>query len=609
MRKNQEVTDKKATSIISFAQKLWSIFGKNDRKKIAGLMLMVLSMALFDAIGIASILPFMTLISDPASMPARLLAELIRGLSELIGFVPINEQVVILSGVVVLCIFVSSTLFKCYVTYRLVHYGLNKEYTISKDLFERYMGNDFSWHQEKKSTDLAKNILSEVNQLVYQGILPLLNLVAQMAVVSTIFVMLMIFNPAITLGASVGLLLSYLAVYFGLAPYLKILGKRRAYANAERYQVVAEGFNSIKLTKLYNLESSHVSRYELPAKSFAEAQANSKLAGQLPRYVFEIVAFGGLIVLILILLNSSENFSSIVPTISIFGMAAYRMLPSAQQIYFALTQIKYSMPAADLICEELDKSAFEHQLSPKFPYKRNKHISTSSNVTGVRINGLSIKADSNKAPLFSNFDYKIERGEKVGVYGVSGSGKTSLVDAISGLMPFDHGSITAYNDHAGQNKLSMDCVNIAYALQETLILNASLKENIVFDFSSAGHGSQPEMARFKLAYKISGLEKVFGAFSRESLDLLLGEGGRALSGGQKQRVGLARAIYRQPDLLILDEITSALDFNSAEEILMNLDTLNLSVGIILITHDRDNLKYCDKIIEVGNGRIEVIKND
>ena len=334
-------------------KKLFFILTPKEQKKSIFLLGMIIIMSVIDLIGAASIMPFMAIITNPEIIQTNNYLKSIFEFSNIFG-VTNEKHFMFISGIFVFLLLVISLSFKAITTYAQLRFAQMREYNISKRLLENYIGQPYSWYLNRNSADLEKNILSEVNIVVGNGLLPMLTLITQGCVAISFTVFLLLVDTLLAISVATSLTLVYWLVYFFTSKFLNSIGKERLIANGFRFKSVNQIFGAFKAIKAKHLEDTFVERFSKPAQIFAKHQTSSQIISMLPRFALEAIGFGGVILIILYLMTTNENFNTIVPIIALYVFAGYRLLPAIQIIYASSSRLKFVGPALNELSEEIN---------------------------------------------------------------------------------------------------------------------------------------------------------------------------------------------------------------------------------------------------------------
>ena len=552
---------------------------------------MILVMAFLDMLGVASILPFMAVLANPDVLQTSALLNTAFTASRHIGIYN-PEQFLFALGVLVFALLVTSLAFKALTTYAQTRFALMREYSIGKRLVGGYLHQPYSWFLNRHSADLGKNILGEVGTVINGGMIPLMTLMAQSMVALTLLLLLIIVDPLLALSVGVVLGMAYAGIFAVMSGWLKRLGQARIDANKERFTAVSEAFGAAKEVKVGGLEQAYIQRFAKPAEIYAKGQATSQVIAQLPRFVLEAIAFGGMLLVILYLMAKNGNFATALPIIALYAFAGYRLMPALQQIYAALSQMRFAGPALNALHQDLASlQATDAQHCRLDPLQLTR---------AIRLNHVSYHYPNALQPALKGIDLTIPANSKVGFVGATGSGKTTTVDVILSLLEPQEGSlsidgqpITAANRRQWQRA-------IGYVPQHIYLADDSVAANIAFGVN-AKDVDQPAVER---AAKIANLHEFVVNDLPQGYATTVGERGVRLSGGQRQRIGIARALYHNPQVLILDEATSALDNLTEQAVMEAVNNLGHDITIILIAHRLSTVRQCDQIYLLAQGEVK-----
>ena len=323
-------------------ENLFFLLNSQEQKKIFLLFFMILLNSIFEILGVVSILPFITVLTNPELIQSNLILNSLYEFSSVFGVKNINDFIFLISSL-------SFKALTYFIQLRFIHI---LDYSIAKRLIKKYLSQSYSWFLNHNSAEIGKNILSEVGQVVQSSVKPFIELLSKTVVAILLIIMLIAVDLKLTLIVSITILSVYTIIFFSLRRFNYLNGKIRLESNNLRYQSVNNAFSSIKEIKLKGLEDHFIKFFSNSAKNFAITQANAQLIRLLPRFFLEAVAFGGILLVILYLMKKSGNFNNSLPLISLYVFAGYRLIPSIQQIYSSITQINYIDSALKKLIED-----------------------------------------------------------------------------------------------------------------------------------------------------------------------------------------------------------------------------------------------------------------
>lgn len=571
-------------------QKLLYLLSPRERARAGILLVMILVMAMLEMLGVASIMPFMAVVANPGLIETNAILKSGYALSYNFG-VETPEQFLFAFGIFVFALLVGSLSFKALTTYCQLRFTLMRECSIGKRLVEGYLHQPYSWFLNRHSADLGKTILSEVSTVIHAGITPIMTIIAQGAVTIALLVLLIIADIKLALIVGLTLTVAYSLIFKTTSGIVSRLGTESLKANQKRFTVISEAFGAAKEVKVGGLEQAYVDRFYEPAQTYAGHQASSLVISQLPRFALEAIAFGGMLLVMLYLMTQNGSFASAVPIIALYAFAGYRVIPALQQIYSALTQLKFAGPSLDAMYQDLIslQTAESEIIQSAMPFNQS-----------ITLHNIVYSYPNTAVPTLKGISLTIRAKSRVGFVGASGSGKTTLVDLILGLLEAQDGALLIDGQVvSGHNRRAWQRI-VGYVPQQIYLADDSVAANIAF-------GIKPELidqSTIERVAKIANLHE----FVIENLPLgygtMVGERGVRLSGGQRQRIGIARALYHNPQVLILDEATSALDNLTEQAVMDAVNNLGRGITIIHIAHRLGTVKDCDQIFLLDAGELK-----
>ncbi len=570
-------------------KKLLFFLTPHERKNAGFLLIMILIMALLDTIGVASILPLIAVLSNPNIIETNIILNKMFQISVAFG-VENNKQFLFVLGLLVFVILITSLAFKAFTTYLQVRFIEMRQYTVAKNLIEKYLHQPYSWFLNRNSADLGKTILSEVNQVIAGGLGPFLELIARGTIVLLLTTLLMIIDPKLALIVGISLSIAYWLIFYFTRGYLNRVGGERLKNNKLRFMSISEAFGAAKEVKVSGLEQVYIKRFSDPAQSFATINSSVSIISSLPRYFLEAIAFGGILIIILYLMAQTGNFNNVLPIISLYVFAGYRLMPALQQVYASFTQLAFIGPSIDRLYDDVKN------LEPLYSNEDKTILSLKKTIT---LNNVFYNYPNASRTTLKNINLKIFAKTTIGLVGATGSGKTTTVDIILGLLQAQKGTlevdgqvITRQNSRAWQR-----CVG--YVPQHIFLSDDTVAANIAF-------GVDPkniDQIAVEKASKIANLHEFVIDELSQQYQTIIGERGIRLSGGQRQRIGIARALYHNPQVLILDEATSSLDNETEKAVMDAVNNLNKDITVILIAHRLNTVKNCDIIFKLDKGKV------
>ena len=561
---------------------------KKEKIHLALLMIVFCISAMMEVLGVASILPYISVLTNPN---AELSGKII-GIIQQITDETNEKNLKIILGYLVLISMIMGSLLTGISTWLILRFAMLRTHTISQVLLRNYLNQNYEYFLKIPNTKLLQNLLAEVATIVGGILAPLIQLFTKISVVLMVTVMLIYVDHAVAISTILTFTVFYALIYRYKSVQLKKLGQRSVSARTKRYKILTELFSGIKEVKLWRLEEKYYQDYSKASEIFAEAESRTQLISLFPKYFIEIVTFGGMIILTIVFTSRNIELNYFLPLISLYTLAAYKLLPSMQQIFVNMASITYST------------ESLQHILMD-YKFKEEAEIQTTQEIDVKKVTNtkyISFEDVIYEYPQGRNYrlgpiNLNIERLKITGISGESGSGKTTLIDLMLGLLIPKVGEIKI-NGRKINIKKEVDAT-IGYVPQNVFLTNNTVKENIAFGVE------EKNIDDIKIE-KVAKLANIFDFISGlpNGFNALLSEHGKNLSGGQRQRIAIARALYKDPSILVLDEATSALDKENTDEIISQIIHLKKILTIVIITHNIEILNICDKVITLENGQVK-----
>ena len=571
-------------------KKLIFLLTPDERKRAGLLMIMILIMSLLDMTGVASILPFMAVLTNPSLIETNLILNYMFESSSIFG-VENNQQFIFAFGVLVFLVLVISLSFKALTYYAQSRFVYMREFTIGKRLIEGYLNQPYSWFLSRHSADLGKTVLSEVQQLILDGIRPLLELIASCMITLAIITLLIIVDLKLTLIVGCTLFGAYVIIFYSVSKFLSLSGNKRLINNQLRFTTVNEAFGAAKEVKIGGLEKSFLNRFSNSAQAYAQTHASRMVISSLPRYVLEAIAFGGIILMILYIMFKTGSFNSTLPIISLYVFAGYRLMPAVQKIYESFTQLTFIGPSLDKLYDEIRNLK-------KFDKNQDENILPLNK--SITLKNIHYNYPNTSRSTLKDISLSISLKSTVGIVGPTGSGKTTIADIILGLLEPQKGTLEIDGKIIKTNNIRSWQRSIGYVPQQIFLADDTIASNIAFGINKNDINKEA----IEKASKIANLHEFVINELPKKYETTVGERGVRLSGGQRQRIGIARALYHNPQLLILDEATSALDNQTEKAVMDAINNLGKQITIVIVAHRLNTIKMCDKIFVLERGKIK-----
>ena len=557
-------------------KKLFTLFNKQEKKLGLFLVSLIIVSMLFELFGIALLIPTISLLFDNEYLnSSNLIINLNQYLTEL------NIDILTFFLCLMLIIFVIKSIIQVYVTFMQKKIVSKLNMNISNRLFKDYLTQDFLYYSHQNRSRIIHNLQTEMLHffLFFESFLALL---ADSIITFGMYLLVLYIEPTGTLILTFAYLIASLFYLIFFNKRLKRWGEIRINLDQKFSKLILESIGSIKNIILNNLDQKFIEYYE--RQNWIKAKYNSfhLTAAQLPRIYFELVAVASIISFILFLTYTGRDSDSLLITLTIFGAVSFKLLPSANKIITNLQNLKYYKSSLDNIFNETQ----ELHKSEKLDSSDNIKFEFNSS---IEIENLTFSYESSKT-LINNLNFKINKGDLVGVYGKSGKGKSTLIDILTGLITPHSGKIKCDGVSIHKNKKHWQSI-IGYVPQSVYLFDESIQKNIIFNKDTFDED------KIKDVISSSGLAEWTNQL-KDGLHTLVGDEGAKVSGGQRQRIGIAASLYKDSEILILDEPTSSLDPETENNIIDNILSLKGNKTIILISHKQSIIDKCDKVLKL-----------
>ncbi len=556
---------------------LWSkllfILEGSDKCKLVLLFVMMVTGGLLEMAGVSLVLPLIDLIINSQN--------------------PDIKRVVNLATLLIV-VYIIKNLFLSMMYTAIFRFVYNGATRLSGKMMSAYLKTDYSFHLNKNVADINRAVCHD-SESVYKMMKALLQLIAEVLICMILAVFLLYTD----IWMSLFLIVIMVAVCGTFIMFSKRTSKRLGEEDIENAgqisRAVLQAFGGIKEVKLLGREDFFLKKLQFYRIRSSKNNVKQQLLLQIPRLLVETVCIAAVMVIIIYEMSVGKDLGDLIPKLSVFAVAAFRLLPSVGKINSLTTEVLFFKPAIDITYEELKglkvalKNTADKNESDTEEIKWNESL---------ELKDLSFKYKDDLPNILSNINISIKPGSAIGLIGPSGSGKTTLADIIMGLLKPTGGRILADGRDIQQNLRSWQR-RIGYVPQSIYLSDDTIRRNIAFGLDENEIDDEKVWAALKKAQ----LEE-FVRNCPEQLDMNVGDRGVRLSGGQRQRIGIARALYYDPQLLIFDEATSALDTETEVAVMQAIESLYGKKTMIIIAHRLSTLEKCDIIYRVDKAMIE-----
>lgn len=564
--------------------RLWVHISYRRRRQLASLFVLMLLASLAEIISIGAVLPFLTALVSPEVIFKNALAQ------PLISCLEINSPQEMLFPIA--AIFAIFALLAGLIRLTLLWASTRITYAIGADLsidiYRRTLYQPYSVHLARNSSEIINGIASKTNNVI-STIMMLLNMMSSGIILIAILLALLSISAKVAIAAFVGFGLIYTAIAWITKGRLLRDGREVALQSTQVIKSLQEGLGGIRDVLLDGTQSVYCQSYLNADIPMRRAQGSSVFLISAPRFAIEALGMVLISVLAYFLAIKPAGIASAIPVLGALALGAQRMLPALQQIYGAWSSIKGGQASLEDSLDLLDQPmpTNHHEDSLVLPFQR-----------AIELSNLSFCYGNNSHLVLKNISLMIPKGSRLGVIGKTGSGKSTLTDILMGLLAPSSGdlridglALNAYNIRAWQK-------HIAHVPQSIFLADSSIAENIAFGVPK----NEINMVKVRHAAEKAQLTSIIETWS-DGYHTIVGERGARLSGGQRQRIGIARALYKEADVIIFDEATSALDNETESAVMESIEALDQDLTLIIIAHRISTLRQCTQIIELGDGVI------
>ncbi|MBS0365018.1 MAG: ABC transporter ATP-binding protein [Proteobacteria bacterium] len=578
---------------MSLATQIWKIFTPAQRRSLLVMQLMSLLVGVCTATGIASIAPFFAVLGDPTLIQRN---PWLHGLYAAGGFSDRRSFILALGAGFVAIVLLANLLsvLGALAASRLAQ-RIGRD--LQTALFGEYLTRPYAFHAATHSSRLLNNVVYETDRLTHGILENVFVLVTNLVTTVLIITSIMILKTAVALLMLAALAGGYLLIYLAVRKRLLDMGDTHSRLTGEQTQIVTESFGAIREIILLQAQEYFRGRFARNSGEILRTTAHTQLIGQIPRHFMECVAAAGLVSVALLLGFRQGGLGLWLGPLTFLAFAAYRLLPALQQVFAAVVRIRADRAVLHRIGPDLLRAHNARRMSAE--------VASASDTAWrerprceIQLKDVSYRHAADRSWALREVSLRIAARSTVGIVGANGSGKSTLADVIAGLLTPATGSVEIDGCVLQESNRTAWQARIGYVPQSVFLLDASVAQNIAL-----GAGDHAiDRARLREAARLAQLEDLVRSLPQGFMQGV-GERGVALSGGQRQRIGIARALYRDVSLLLLDEATTALDGLTEEELIATLERLRGRCTIVLIAHRINTLRVCDVIYELDRGTI------
>ena len=563
------------------------LLDKSDRRKLIVIYFFMLFTAIIEVIGVGSIIPFISVVSNPESIKSSQSLSLV---FNLLSFKD-SQQFIIFVGVAVIAFMVFGNATKALLVYIIRRFTFLRIHKLSVKMFRTYLFAPYQFFLHSNTADLLRIIQYEIPNIINGVLTPFLEFLSKLVIIVFLMVLLLASDPLIAILTTLVLTSAYSIIYFVIRKRIDRMGYERYDVAQKSTKSLFEALGGIKDIQLLQREEYYLNNYSEPTRQFAFNNAMHELLSTLPKYLIEVLAFGTIVFVILFYVFLERDFSSFLPTLTLFAFAGYRLMPAIQTVFADLGQLRYFTCSVDVIQSHFNlPCAYELKKNETPPIEFNRQIA---------LEDITFRFKEQKTDLFNNLSLVIPKRHSVAIVGPTGAGKTAMVDILTGLLEPESGSIKVDDTVIDRSNVRAWRAHLGYVAQNIYLCDDTVTHNIAMGIPDKEIDFKAVVEAAKMAHIHDFIESELP----QGYNTVIGERGIRLSGGQRQRLGIARALYHNPEVLILDEATSALDTLTEDAVLEAIETLQGEKTIIIIAHRLSTVEKCDTVFLLNHGKI------
>jgi len=569
--------------------KLWRHLSRRRHLQVIFLLMLMFLASFAEVISVGMVLPFLGVLVSPDSVFQH---ELMQPIIKLFDLNKPADLISPLTFCFITAVLLAG-LIRLTLLYTMTYFSYLTGADLSNEMYQRSLYQDYEVHLNRNSSEVINGIITKSSIVIGGVINPILVLVSSVILISGVTITLLFIDTVTAFIAASGFMLIYFFIGLITKNRLEKNSNDVATESSQMVKSLQEGLGSIRDVIIDNSQSFYANMYQKSDLKYRLAMAGNVFIGACPRYFTESLGMVLLTIIAFSLSKRPDGIASTLPLLGALALGAQRILPVLQQgynSYASITGSKASLiDVLDLLNQPLPLSLTETNILE--PIKFNNKIS---------LNDISFRYARDKPWVLRNLNLEIKKGSTIGIIGKTGVGKTTLVDIIMGLLAPELGSISVDNKTLEYEKRHLYRSKISHVSQSIYLSDSSIMENIAFGVDQ----KDIILSQVEEAARKAHISLVVENWPKK-YNTQVGERGTRISGGQRQRIGIARALYKNSDILVLDEATSALDSNTEEMVMKSIKGLSSNLTIIMIAHRLSSLKNCDHIITLNDdGKVE-----
>jgi ATP-binding cassette subfamily B protein len=570
---------------------LWHHFSKRRQKQFSLLLILMFVASLAEIISIGAVLPFLGILTAPEQVYQHPLMQ------PVIQILAVTEPKQLILPLTILFIMAAilSAVIRLTLLYAMTRLSYATGADLSINIYRRTLYQEYEVHVSRNSSEVINGIITKTGGVIGGVISPSLTLISSSILLVGVMGALFAINPTIALSASIGFGLLYWMIIRYTKTHLKENSKTIANQSTQMIKSLQEGLGGIRDVLIDGTQDFYCKLYRNADLPLRRAAGDNAFIGGSPRYAMEAIGMTLIAGLAYLMTQKADGIVSVIPVLGALALGAQRLLPVLQQAYASYSTIKAVKSSFEDVLKLLDQPLPEYADQPlpePIPFAKE-----------IKLNNLNFHYSEDAPWVLKNVNLSLKKGSRIGFIGVTGSGKSTLLDIIMGLLPPSEGELIIDNQTINNQNRRAWMAHIAHVPQSIYLSDSTIEENIAFGIAKELVDHQ----RVKKAAQQAQIAELIEEW-KDGYQTFVGERGIRLSGGQRQRIGIARALYKQANVLIFDEATSALDNETEQAVLDAIEGLDKELTILIIAHRLTTLKGCDKIVKIGkNNAIEILR--
>ena len=569
-------------------KKLNKLLTKQEKSRALGLFFMILIGSFAELLGVSVLLPIMDLAMNDTPETSMIF----RLLSNAFGTTD-KERILLLLIVGTVALYILKSVYLSGMYSRLYHFAADTKRRLATSLMESYLRKPYPFFLYRASSDLIRSVNSDTAQL-YEVLVNILLILSNAVTSGLLIIYLAVTNFAMTMTIALLLGLCAAVILFVVQKRTRRYGKVNQEMQGYLIRYLQQAIEGIKEIKILRSEEFYINRYSEAYREQTEVERKSRLVNLIPKYIIEAVCISGILLYLGANVLWNPHYRDILLQLGVFAVSAFKLLPAVNAVYAYMNTIMYHKASIDLVYRDMEEAGTEERLQEE----ERKKLPFASELSLDRV---SFRYEGTDTDILKDVSFTVKKGESIGFIGASGGGKTTTADLILGLLSPVEGTVTVDGRNIAEDLTGWQS-NIGYIPQSIFLTDDSVRRNVALGIPDEKIDEErvlDALAKAKLTEFVKALPG--------GLDTEVGERGMRISGGQRQRIGIARALYRDPEVLVFDEATSALDNETEREVMEAVEGLQGEKTILMIAHRLTTIEHCDHVFRIEEGKVLQIR--